>query len=206
MTNKQQKASETAQKQEVEKAEKENSSAPSKAAENTSKEGKDSEKEADSSEKAEEKEVDREKQLAKELEDTKRRYLTALADYQNLQKRTSKVQSEARDRGVADFLKRLLPVVDTLDKAMEMCSKSDLDKKVMDGLEMFSIQFSDMLSKEGLKEIEAMGKKFDPNLHEAMCKQNVADKGDEEVVQVFEKGYQFKELVLRCAKVVVNQK
>ena len=47
---------------------------------------------------------------------------------------------------------------------MEMCSKSEIDKKVMDGLEMFSIQFSDMLAKEGLKEIEAMGKKIRPEL------------------------------------------
>ena len=161
---------------------------------------------AESKESEEMSDADRAKFLAKELDDTRRRYLTALADYQNLQKRTAKVQLEARDRGVADFLKKLLPVIDTLDKAMEMCSKSDVDKKVMDGLEMFSIQFSDTLAKEGLKEIDAIGKKFDPNLHEAMCKQSLADKEDEEVIQVFEKGYLFKEFVLRCAKVVVNQK
>ena len=121
-------------------------------------------------------EASREKELAKQLEDTKRRYLTALADYQNLQKRTAKEKAESRDRGVAEFLKKLLPVMDTLDKVMEICAKSDIDKKVMDGLEMFSIQFSDMLAKEGLKEIEAMGKKFDPNCQEAMMNQSNPDK------------------------------
>ncbi len=216
MTNNQQDASEKVESQEVENMEEKpsevnNNSTASESeesvAEETKKESVASEvkKEPAASDKKEP-EVSREKELAKELEATKRRYLTALADYQNLQKRIAKVQAESRDRGVADFLKKLLPVLDTLDKAMEMCAKSDLDKKVMDGLEMFSIQFSDMLAKEGLKEIEAIGKRFDPNCQEAMMNQNIPDKEDEEVIQVFEKGYTFQDRVLRCAKVVVNKK
>ena len=200
MTNKQQDASENEQNQEVENKEEKISNDKSASVEEKE------EEKAASSEEESKSEASREKELAKELEDTKRRYLTALADYQNLQKRTVKVQAESRDRGVADFLKKLLPVIDTLDKVMEVCAKSDLDKKVMDGLEMFSIQFSDMLSKEGLKEIEAMGKKFDPNCQEAMMNQSNPDKEDDEVIQVFEKGYTFKDHVLRCAKVVVNKK
>lgn len=157
-------------------------------------------------EKPEETDAEKIESLEKELAETKKRYLMALADYQNLSKRSTQQQTEARFRGVADFLKKLLPVLDTLDKAMEQCMKSEVDKKVMDGLEMFSIQFSDMLNKEGLKEISALGSKFDPNCQEAMMKQSVPDKEDEEVIQVFEKGYTFKDQVLRCAKVVVNQK
>ncbi len=198
MTNKQQETSENNQNKEAENLE-ENSSS-------TNEESTETQKDDTTSEAEKEPEVNREQELAKELETTKRRYLTALADYQNLQKRTAKVQAESRDRGVADFLKKLLPVIDTLDKAMEMCSKSEIDKKVLDGLEMFSIQFSDMLAKEGLKEIEAMGKKFDPNCQEAMMNQSIPDKEDDEVIQVFEKGYTFKDQVLRCAKVVVNKK
>ena len=197
MTNKEQEASENELNQDVENKEETNSSNQSASEE---------EEKVASSENETKTEASREKELAKELEDTKRRYLTALADYQNLQKRTAKVQAESRDRGVGDFLKKLLPVMDTLDKVMEICAKSDLDKKVMDGLEMFSIQFTDMLAKEGLKEIEAMGKKFDPNCQEAMMNQSNPDKEDDEVIQVFEKGYTFKDHVLRCAKVVVNKK
>ncbi len=144
--------------------------------------------------------------LVKELEETKNRYFRALADYQNLQRRTAKEQLEARGRGVEDFLKKLLPVLDTLDKAMEQIYKINVDKKVMDGLEMFSIQFSDMLEKEGLKGIEAKGSKFDPNFHEALCKRTVEDKDDETILTVFEKGYTFKDRVLRTAKVEINQK
>lgn len=150
--------------------------------------------------------VDNEKKLARELEDMKQRYFRALADYQNLQRRTAKEQLEARGRGVEDFLKRLLPVIDTLDKAMEQIGKSNIDKKIIDGLEMFSIQFSDVLEKEGLKEIGAKGQKFDPHIHEAMCKRSVEDQDDEVVLAEFEKGYMFKERVLRTAKVEINQK
>ena len=150
--------------------------------------------------------VDNEKKLARELEDMKQRYFRALADYQNLQRRTAKEQLEARGRGVEDFLKRLLPVIDTLDKAMEQIGKSNIDKKIIDGLEMFSIQFSDVLEKEGLKEIGAKGQKFDPHIHEAMCKRSVEDQDDEIVLAEFEKGYMFKERVLRTAKVEINQK
>ncbi len=198
MTNKQQDASEKEQNQEVEKQEETNTATPASSDVTEEKES--------SSNEEKETEASREKELAKQLEDTKRRYLTALADYQNLQKRTTKEKAESRDRGVAEFLKKLLPVMDTLDKVMEICAKSDIDKKVMDGLEMFSIQFSDMLTKEGLTEIEAMGKKFDPNCQEAMMNQSNPDKEDDEVIQVFEKGYKFKDQVLRCAKVVVNKK
>ena len=143
---------------------------------------------------------------AKESEDWKQRYFRALADYQNLQRRTAKEVLEARGRGVEDFLKNLLPVIDTLDKAMEQISKSNIDKKIADGLEMFSIQFSDMLAKEGLKEINPIGKPFDPHFHEAMCKRCVEDQDEEVVLAEYEKGYLFKERVLRTAKVEINKK
>jgi len=205
MTNNEQSASENENPKEAESKE-ENNSSTAETSSNSVEQKADSSKTDDQSEEETQSEANRIKELAKALEDTKRRYLTALADYQNLQKRTAKEKAESRDRGVYDFLKKLLPVMDTLDKVMEICSKSEIDKKVMDGLEMFSIQFSDMLAKEGLKEIEAMGKKFDPNCQEAMMNQSVPDKEDDEVIQVFEKGYTFKEQVLRCAKVVVNKK
>lgn len=143
---------------------------------------------------------------ARELEDMKGRYFRALADYQNLQRRTAKEQIEARGRGVEDFVKKLLPVIDTLEKAMEQISKFEVHKKVMDGLEMFSIQFTDVLEKEGLKPIMAKGQKFDTNYHEAMCKRSVEGEDDEVVITEYERGYTFKDRVLRTAKVEINQK
>jgi len=88
---------------------------------------------------------------------------------------------------------------------MEQLSKVQVDKKIMDGLEMFSIQFTDVLEKEGLKSIIALGSKFDPNFHEALNKRNEPETEDEIVLDVYEKGYTFKDRVLRSAKVVINQ-
>lgn len=150
-------------------------------------------------------ETDKVKELEKELTEFKNKYYRALADYQNLQRRTAKEQLEARGRGAEDFVKKLLPVLDTLDKAMEQLSKVQVDKKIMDGLEMFSIQFTDVLEKEGLKSIIALGSKFDPNFHEALNKRNEPETEDEIVLDVYEKGYTFKDRVLRSAKVVINQ-
>ena len=144
--------------------------------------------------------------LKKELEDMKNRYYRALADYQNLQRRSAKEVLEARGRGVEDFVKKLLPVIDTMEKAVEQISQFNVDKKVMDGLEMFSIQFTDVLEKEGLKAIVAKGQRFDPNFHEAMCKRTVEEFDDEVVLTEFEKGYTFKERVLRTAKVEINHR
>lgn len=144
--------------------------------------------------------------IKKELEDMKNRYYRALADYQNLQRRSAKEVLEARGRGIEDFVKKLLPVIDTLEKAVEQISKTNVDKKVMDGLEMFSIQFTDVLEKEGLKPISAKGQRFDPNFHEAMCKRTVEDVDDEIVLTEYEKGYTFKERVLRTAKVEINHR
>ncbi len=155
---------------------------------------------------SEEEIVSEAEKLTKELDEMKKRYQRALADYQNLQRRAAREVLEARSRGTEDFVKKLLPVLDTMEKAMEQISKIQIDKKVMDGLEMFSIQFTDVLEKEGLKEIPAKGNKFDPNFHEAMCKRTVDEHDDEVVLTEYEKGYTFKDRVLRTAKVEINHK
>ena len=142
----------------------------------------------------------------KELADLKNRYHRALADYDNLRRRSAKEVLEAVARGSEKFVTKLLPVLDTFESAMRQIATANVDKKVMDGLEMLSIQFSDVLEKEGLKEIPAKGEKFDPNLHEAFCKRCQDDVEDEIVLNVFEKGYTFKDRVLRPAKVEINQK
>lgn len=144
-------------------------------------------------------------ELNKELTEQKNKYYRALADYQNLQRRTAKEQLEARGRGTEDFVKKLLPVLDTLDKAMEQLYKTQIDKKLMDGIEMFNLQFTDVLEKEGLKRITALGSKFDPNIHEAVSVQANQSSEDEIVLDVYEEGYIFKERVLRTSKVVINQ-
>lgn len=141
-----------------------------------------------------------------QAKDLNNRYMRALADYDNLRRRSAKEVLEAAGKGTEAFVKKLLPVLDTLDQAMRQLTKVQVDQKIMDGLEMFYFQLSDTLAKEGLKDIPAKGQKFDPNLHEAMCKRCVAEEEDEIVLNEFEKGYTFKNRVLRPSKVEINQK
>ena len=142
----------------------------------------------------------------KEIADMKTRYHRSLADYDNLRRRSAKEVLDAMSRGSEKFVAKLLPVLDTFESAMRQIAKANADKKVLDGLEMLSIQFSDVLEKEGLKEIAAQGQKFDPNLHEAFFKSSREDVEDDIVLNVLEKGYTFKDRVLRPAKVEINQK
>lgn len=144
--------------------------------------------------------------LKKEIDYFKGRYHRALADYDNLTKRAAREVLEARSRGVEDFAKKMLPVVDTFDKAMEQLAESNVDKKFVEGMEMIYFQFTDILEKEGLKEIPAKGVKFNTDYHEAMCKTSVEELDDEIVTKVFEKGYMFNKRVLRTAKVEINNK
>jgi molecular chaperone GrpE len=141
-----------------------------------------------------------------EIKELTNRHLRALADYDNLRRRTSQEITTARLNGSVELVKRLLPVIDTFESALRQFSSSNLDKKIMDGFEMLFMQISDILEKEGLKAIKAKGEKFDPNLHEALMRGNNPDLDDEIVLEEFEKGYLFKEKVLRPAKVQINQK
>ncbi|MFZ2960027.1 MAG: nucleotide exchange factor GrpE [Candidatus Ozemobacteraceae bacterium] len=141
-----------------------------------------------------------------QLAELTNRYHRALADYDNLNKRmTAKIQT-ARIDGIADFLKKILAVVDSFDSALRQMEASKIDKKAMEGFEMLSIQFTDLLEKEGLKAIPAKGTKFDPNRHEAVARGSQDDVEDDIVLTEYEKGYMFKDRVLRPAKVVINAK
>ncbi|HNW35318.1 MAG TPA: nucleotide exchange factor GrpE [Candidatus Ozemobacteraceae bacterium] len=144
--------------------------------------------------------------VKKELAETKNRYHRALADYDNLKRRTDQKLLEMSEYGSEAFMKKLLPVLDTFESAMRQLTDAQVEPKIMEGFEMLFFQFNDVLEKEGLKPIPAKGQKFDPNLHEAMTKTTDPDQEDEVVLTEYEKGYLFKKRVMRTAKVVINHK
>ena len=89
---------------------------------------------------------------------------------------------------------------------MEQVSSAEINKKVKDGLELFAFQLTDMLENAGLKEIPSVDQKFDPNVHEALCKRTVESKEDEIILTEFNRGYTFKGQVLRPSQVEINQR
>jgi molecular chaperone GrpE len=107
--------------------------------------------------------------------------------------------------GNEKVLKGLLDVVDNLERTL-MAIENDQDDKIKNvfvGVDMVKKQFLEVLKGNGLEQIEALGKTFDPNFHEAMAQQPVEGKEDEEVIQVYQQGYMLNGRLLRAAKVVI---
>ncbi len=132
------------------------------------------------------------------LEDQLKR---AVADYRNLEKRIAEDNQAAGDFVKGRLVGRILPVLDSLDQAVEGASQSETQSSWLKGVLMSVKQLRQVLSDEGLAEIE-VGDKFDPNLQEAV---DVREGEDDKILEVVQQGYLLGGRVLRPAKVVVGK-
>ena len=146
--------------------------------------------------KALEKELEEAKKLA---EETNEKYLRMLAEYDNFRKRSAKERESVYADAYTDALMSVLPVLDNLERA-EGCSDAEGLSK---GLELTLKSFKETLEKMGVKEIEAMGKTFDPNLHNAVFHVDDDNYGESEIVEVLMKGYTKGDKVIRYSMVKV---
>ena len=145
-------------------------------------------------------------ELAKELEEQKSKYLYLYAEYDNYRKRTQKEKENLYSDAVAKVTGEFLGVIDNIDRAIDSSKSADQDSidKVIQGLEMVGKQSYEILNKIGVEEIPVeRGTKFDPNLHEAVMHVDDEELGEQEIAQVFQKGYIYKERVIRHAVVQV---
>ena len=150
----------------------------------------------------EKKEPTAEEKLA-ELQD---RYLRLSAEYDNFRKRTLKEKIDMQKSGNENLLNALLPVADDFDRAMGVVDEAKDIKAVKEGMNLISGKFSDFLAQQGVKEIDAVKKKFDTDLHEAITKIPAPSKKMKgKVVDVVQKGYYLNDRVLRFAKVVIGE-
>lgn len=145
-------------------------------------------------------EVEKEEAQKTELEEMEERYKRLLAEFENYKKRSSKERENLYSMITGDVVLKMLPIMDNLDKA---ASAKTEDTGYQEGVKMVVKQFADSLSNFGLKEIETIGKKFDPELHEAVSHVSDDTKGEQEIVEEFRKGYQIGTKVIRHALVVV---
>ncbi|MBW7987037.1 nucleotide exchange factor GrpE [Lactobacillus helveticus] len=139
----------------------------------------------------------------KELED---KYLRSEAEIQNMQNRYSKERAQLIKYESQSLAKDILPVVDNLERALSVEADDDVSKQLKKGVKMTLDSLTKTLKDHGIVEIEAEDVKFDPTLHQAV--QTVVAKNDDQkdhVVQVLQKGYQYKDRTLRPAMVVVAQ-
>ena len=136
-----------------------------------------------------------------ELCEANDKYTRLFAEYDNFRKRTAKEKEGIYADAYIDALSQILPVLDNLERAAAF-EDSDA-QSLKKGLELTLKSFSDTLEKMGVKEIEALGKTFDPNLHNAVMHVDDETFGESEVVEVFAKGYARGDKVLRHSMVKV---
>ncbi len=134
--------------------------------------------------------------LKAELLENNDKYLRLAAEYDNYRKRTAKEKADAYADAYSDAVKSILPLADSLDKALEFSPDDD-------GIKALTKQLTDVLSKIGVVAIESDGKEFDPNFHNAIMHEENEELGENVVVQTFQKGYMLGEKVIRPAMVKV---
>ena len=140
-----------------------------------------------------------------EIERLRDQYLRLNADFDNYRKRTQRDKQEWIRYSSQGIVEKLLGVIDNFDAAAGSVGGSRQDaKSVAEGFLMIHKQLSDILSREGLSEIPALGETFDPNVHEAVMTVSPGEgQKDNEIVMVMRKGYMYKDKVLRPSMVQV---
>ena len=128
------------------------------------------------------------------------RLARAQAEFENARRRAAKEQQDFRDFAMADAIKSLLPVVDNFERALQ--SKSEA-ADFRAGVELIYKQVRDVLTKLGVQPISAKGEQFDPHIHEAIEMVETQDAADHEVLEEWQRGYKYKERLLRPAMVKV---
>jgi len=138
-----------------------------------------------------------------ELRQATEKHLRLAAEYDNFRKRTIREKEDFHKFASSSMVEKLLPVLDTVSRGVEFNKTADSIESVREGLEKVDKMFHEILKSEGLGIIDEDSVAFDPNLHMAVFQEERNDIPDQTVIQVFEKGYKFKEKVLRPAKVKV---
>ena len=137
---------------------------------------------------------------AEELKGANDRYLRLLAEYDNYRKRSQKEKDGLYADIKSDTVAKFLPVYDNLVRAL---AQSTEDEAYRRGVEMIMAQFNTTLEKLGATRIDCLGQKFDPSLHNAVMHVEDEEKGENEIVEVFQEGFMMGEKVIRFAMVKV---
>ncbi len=150
--------------------------------------------------KGKDKKEEKKPDLKAEMDALNDKYLRICAEYDNFRKRSQKEKDSLYGDVKAETLKNFLPVYDNLVRAL---AQSTEDEAYRRGVEMIMNQFNVTMEKLGVIEIECLGKKFDPAYHNAVMHVEDEEKGENEIVEVFQKGFMMGDKVIRFAMVKV---
>ena len=149
--------------------------------------------------------VDEKERLTSELKAINDKYLRLYAEFENYKKKVQKDKEELVKYANDKFIFELLPVIDSLEMAIEH-AKNEKNGGIVQGVENTLKEFLRILNKFGLTPIEALDKPFDPAVHHAMSIVEREDVRENRVVEVFRKGYMFRDKVIRASLVGVSKK
>ena len=151
--------------------------------------------------KKKEKKDKKDEQIAELTDKLKRQ----LAEFENFRNRTDKEKTQMYAVGAKDVIEKILPVIDNFERGLKSIPEDQKDGPVASGMEMIYKQLITVLTDLGVTPIEAVGQEFDPNLHNAVMHAEDEELGENTVSEEFQKGYKYKDAVLRHSMVkVVN--
>ena len=128
------------------------------------------------------------------------KYLRVCAEYDNFRRRSQKEREALYGDVRCDVITKFLPVYDNLERALKQSTEDEAYRK---GVEMIMTQFNETLGKLGVEAIDCVGQTFDPNLHNAVMHVDDEEKGENEIVEEFQKGFKMGDKVVRFSVVKV---
>lgn len=143
---------------------------------------------------------DKKDELIQELND---KVIRQMAEFDNYRKRTDKEKSQMFDIGAKSIIEKILPVIDNFERGLAVLSEEERSQPFAQGIEKVYKQMMTSLTDAGLKEIEAEGKEFNSDIHNAVMHVDDENVGENIVVEVFQKGYYYKDSVVRHSMVKV---
>jgi molecular chaperone GrpE len=151
-------------------------------------------------------EVDQLAELTGKIAELQDKLLRTQADFDNYRKRMAREKDEAVKYANADLLETILPVIDNFELGLQAAGNASDTKSILLGMQMVKTQLQRFLADCGVAEIETVGKKFDPHLHDALSQQESTEHEDGTIISQQRKGYKLKDRLLRPATVVVAHK
>ena len=146
------------------------------------------------------KEKDKFEQQIEELTDRLKRNM---AEFDNFRKRTEKEKTQMFETGAKSIVEKILPVVDNFERGLAAVTEEEKGSPFVEGMEKIYKQMMTMLEEAGVKPIEAVGQEFDPNLHNAVMHIEDEEFGENIIAEEFQKGYTYRDSVVRHSMVKV---
>ena len=137
------------------------------------------------------------------IEELTDRVTRQMAEFDNFRKRTEKEKSQMYEVGAKDIIEKILPVVDNFERGLDAVPEEKKEDPFIQGMEKVYKQFMTVLESVEVKPIEALGNQFDPNFHNAVMHVEDENFGENEVAEEFQKGYMYRDSVVRHSMVKV---